>query len=74
MISHRMKEAWKHLIGKRIRLVVCKDPYTKLKAGTLGTVTDIDSMNTVHVKWDTGEHLGMVYEDGDRWSTIDDNF
>jgi len=26
-------------VGQRVRLVSCQDPYTRIKPGTLGTVT-----------------------------------
>ena len=47
-------------IGTRIRLLKMDDdqapPY-----GTLGTIQNIDDMGTVHVSWDTGSSLGLVY-------------
>jgi Domain of unknown function (DUF4314) len=36
------------------------DPYSTLQPGTLGTVTLIDDVGTVHVKWDDGRALGLV--------------
>lgn len=30
-------------------------------AGTLGTVVHVDDIGTIHVKWDTGSSLGVVY-------------
>lgn len=50
----------------RVELVSTTDPYTSLAPGTLGTVTFVDSLGTVHVKWDDGSSLGMVEEAGDR--------
>lgn len=29
--------------------------------GTLGTVVHVDDIGTIHVKWDTGSSLGVVY-------------
>ena len=46
--------------GDRVRLVRCTDPHTRLEAGSLGTVTMVDDMGTVHVKWDCGSTLGLV--------------
>lgn len=54
--------------GKRVRLIHCSDPWTKIKPGTEGTVTFIDDMGTLHVKWDDGSTLGMVA--GDRWELV----
>lgn len=48
------------LIGKRVRLVHTSDPYTRLRPGTEGTVTFVDDLGTVSVKWDDGSTLGMI--------------
>lgn len=37
------------------------DPYTKLQLGDKGTVTGVDDIGTIHVKWDHGGSLGIVY-------------
>jgi hypothetical protein len=55
-----------NLSGKRVRLIHCNDPYTKLTPGLLGTVDHIDDFGTLHVKWDNGSTLGLV-PDEDRW-------
>ncbi len=47
--------------GCRIELVSTKDPYTNLKRGDQGTVTFVDDMATIHINWDNGSGLGMVY-------------
>lgn len=57
-------------IGKRVELVSCSDPYTKLSPGTLGTVTFVDSLGTVFVTWDNGSTLGLVEAAGDRYSVV----
>lgn len=46
--------------GDRVRLVRTNDPYTELVTGDVGTVDLIDALGTVHVKWDSGSHLGLV--------------
>ncbi len=46
--------------GDRIELVYTSDVMTNLRQGDRGTVTMIDAMDTVHVKWDSGSTLGMV--------------
>jgi hypothetical protein len=56
--------------GDRVRLVACSDPYTRLTPGIRGTVSLIDDMGTVHVKWDNGASLGMIAEAGDRIEPI----
>jgi hypothetical protein len=49
--------AW---VGKRVQLVRCDDPWTRLEPGEKGTITFVDSLGTVHVRWDNGSTLGMV--------------
>jgi uncharacterized protein DUF4314 len=48
------------LQGRRIRLVRCDDPHTRLKPGTRGIVTFVDGLDTVHVAWDDGSRLGLI--------------
>jgi urease beta subunit len=60
----------KSLEGRRIRLLICKDTHTKLEPGAQGTVSLVDSLGTVHVDWDNGSKLGLVWSDGDRWMVI----
>lgn len=59
-------------IGKRVELVSCSDPYTKLIPGTLGTITFVDDMGTVSVKWDDGSTLGMIEAAGDRYREVEE--
>jgi hypothetical protein len=56
--------------GDRVKLMHMNDPYTKIAPGTLGTVTSVDSMGTVHVNWDDGSRLGLVREAGDAWIVV----
>ena len=38
------------------------NPYnTKLFPGARGTVKCVDDMGTIHVRWDCGSSLGVVY-------------
>ena len=60
-------------VGDRVRLIRCTDEYTRLKPGDLGTVTFIDSMGTVFVKWDSGSNLGLVREAGDAWELFQES-
>ena len=54
--------------GTRIRLLKMDDfqapPY-----GTLGIIRNIDDMGTIHVSWDNGSSLGLVYG-VDRFETV----
>ena len=56
-------------IGDRIELEYTTDPYTELAPGARGTVTMIDSLGTVHVRWDSGSTLGMVANE-DRFKLV----
>lgn len=48
--------------GARVELVKMDDPYnTKLIPGCQGTVRCVDDMGTIHVSWDCGSSLGVVY-------------
>lgn len=47
--------------GSRVRLLHMDDPYSNIPAGTGGTVESVDDTGTIHVAWDTGSHLGIVY-------------
>lgn len=58
------------LDGKRVRLVHCGDPYTKLVPGLLGTVAFVDDLGTVHVLWDNGSMLGLCPDDGDQYELV----
>ncbi len=50
-------------VGTRVSLIYMNDPYTKLEPGTQGTVEFVDDMATVHVRWDNGSRLGVVYNE-----------
>jgi len=47
--------------GTRVKLIKMDDPYTKLQSGATGTVIHVDDIGTIHVSWDNGEKLGIVY-------------
>jgi hypothetical protein len=47
--------------GTRVRLVRMDDPYSKLTPGAAGTVSFVDDIGTVHVNWDCGSSLGVVF-------------
>lgn len=49
--------------GTRVRLRETTDPYTELGPGDIGTVTMVDDLGTVHVAWDRGSSLGLVFGD-----------
>jgi hypothetical protein len=48
--------------GTRVELTRMRDPYrTDLVPGCKGTVRFVDDMGTIHVSWDIGSSLGVVY-------------
>jgi len=51
--------------GDRVVLVHTTDTLTKLQPGDTGTVTAVDGLMTVHVRWDNGSNLGMCPAMGD---------
>ena len=46
--------------GCRVELIRMDDPQAP-PVSTKGTVTHIDDIGTIHVKWDNGSGLGVVY-------------
>ena len=48
-------------VGTRVVLEHMEDTQSP-PPNTKGTVTAIDSMGTIHVEWDNGSHLGLIYE------------
>ena len=52
----------KYPAGLRVELTHMDDPYnTRLTPGSKGTVMGVDDMGTIHVRWDCGSSLGVVY-------------
>lgn len=47
-------------VGARVRLVHMDDHQAPQK-GALGTVTKVDDIGTIHVSWDNGSSLGVLY-------------
>lgn len=49
--------------GTRVKLIELNDPYRQLEPGLKGTVSCVDDTGTIHVDWDNGSRLGVVYEE-----------
>ncbi|MPM13929.1 hypothetical protein SDC9_60289 [bioreactor metagenome] len=47
--------------GTRVMLIRMSDPYTNLRNGDRGTVTMVDDIGMIHVKWDRGSTLDVVF-------------
>jgi hypothetical protein len=45
----------------RVELLQLDDPFSKIPIGTKGTVKSVDDIGTIHVRWDNGSGLGVVY-------------
>lgn len=73
------KETLQHLKetypqGTRVELVHMDDPYnTKLYPGCRGTVRIVDDAGTIHVDWDCGSRLGVVYGEDSCRKVVEDN-
>lgn len=49
-------------VGARVELTKMSDPFnTTLTEGCRGTVRAVDDMGTIHVSWDCGSSLGVVF-------------
>ena len=59
----------------RVKLISTSDLFTNLVTGSEGSVTSIDVLGTVHVKWDNGSSLGLIPgEDQWLWIGIGDKY
>ena len=57
-VVERLRERYPK--GTRVELVRMEDVQAP-PIGTKGTVTAVDDMGTVHVRWDNGSSLGVAY-------------
>ena len=62
MIDRRQAEMIRRMfpVGKRVKLLFMND-IQAVPSGTLGTVDYVDDIGTIHVNWDNGSTLGLVY-------------
>jgi hypothetical protein len=67
--SHNFREGTVRR-GARVKLLHCNDQHTKLEPGLLGTISFVDDLGTVHVRWDNGSLLGLCVDDGDQFKII----
>ena len=58
--------------GARVMLIRMSDPYTNLRLGDRGTVMLVDDIGTIHVNWDCGSSLGVVFGE-DECRRIEEN-
>ena len=57
----QLKEYYKS--GTRVMLIRMNDPYTHIPVGTMGVVTGVDDLGTVHTVWSNGCTLGIVFNE-----------
>jgi hypothetical protein len=57
--------------GTRVKLMHMDDPYSRLEPGDEGSVIGVDDIGTIHVKWDSGSTLGVVFGE-DRCKKLDE--
>ena len=55
----QLKEYYKP--GTKVKLVRMNDPFTHIPAGTIGVVTVVDDIGTIHTVWSNGSTLGIVF-------------
>ena len=61
-------------IGTRVELIHMDDPYNKkLVPGCKGTVRWVDDWGTIHVTWDCGSGLGVVYGEDSCRKVVEEN-
>lgn len=47
--------------GSEVELIFMDDPYRVMPQGLKGTVSTIDDIGTIHVAWENGSGLGVVW-------------
>lgn len=47
--------------GVRVQLINLDDNFSRLKSGEVGTVKKVDDMGQIHVSWDNGLQLALIY-------------
>ena len=61
-------------VGTRVELIHMDDPYNKkLVPGCKGTVRWVDDWGTIHVNWDCGSGLGVVYGEDSCRKVVEEN-
>ena len=50
----------KYPTGTRIQLLTTMNDTQGVEEGTKGTVTHVDDIGTIHMRWDNGRGLGLI--------------
>lgn len=48
--------------GDRIKCIQMKEDPNPIKSGDIGTVSHIDGIGQIHVRWDSGRSLALIPE------------
>lgn len=48
-------------VGSRVECVQMDDPWNPIQSGMRGTVDIVDDAGTIHVRWDNGRRLGLIF-------------
>ena len=51
--------------GTKIKLNYMKDNYNPVPSGTQGIVDHVDDAGQIHVKWENGSSLALLYDEDD---------
>ena len=51
-----------YTIGTKIQLISMRDEKYPILPGTIGEVTHIDDMGSIHMKWQNGSSLALIPE------------
>lgn len=49
-------------VGTKIQLISMRDEKYPILPGTIGVVTHIDDMGSIHMKWQNGSSLALIPE------------
>lgn len=55
--------------GTKVRVIRLDDPYRDIPKGTLGTVQFVDDAGNIHVSWECGSSLSLIYGE-DEWEKL----
>ena len=47
--------------GTKVELIEMNDPYRDMPSGLKGTVTCVDDTGSIHVSWENGSSLAVIY-------------
>ncbi len=67
ILANKTNDTIKHIknkfkTGMRVKLINMVDE-KNIEPGSTGTVTHVDDVGTIHVNWDNGRVLGLIYNE-----------